>query len=1136
LFAFDIDKVTASPLSSRKDRTGAGMSVGLFRALALSAALLAAAPTQAAVAPAPATTDQQLIAQGDALASSGRLADSEPVFRRAVGAAEAAYGHNDPRTALALGRVGLILSALGSYAGAEAALREVVAIEEATSGRASARTALALHNLAEAVAGQMRHADAEAIQRRAVAAAEQAMGPDSPGLARELVNLGLLFDLQGKTAEAEEVHRRVLAILERGPSGAPYDALLNLGRNLKNQRRFAEAEPLLRRALAAAEAARPQDPARTGEALNTLGQVLLDRGRQRDAVELFQRRLALVQAKASSDLTVLPTAQYNLALALLASGHFAEAESLQRQAAAGFERTTGPAAAEVAVALGGLSASLLSTGRYADAERLLRRAVDINTAALGADHPKTLQTRVALAGALFAQGQVAGAEGLQRQTLAAQEAALTPNDPSITITLDDLAASLTALGRYDEAELLQRRALAIAEQGGGQRDRQTAAYAAGLAAILQARGRPAEAEPLLRRAVSINERMLGRNHATTAVTRENLAFALANAGRYEAAVRGFRGGCRRQVKAAAKAVRQSSAGVLGNRTGMGAAACSLFQATSLWGWARGGGGPDVGDRPADLMAEAFAAAQRAQASTPGQLLSLAAAQRAAAASGGGQDAADYEALLAAREQLDAAYLELSADPEAAEQRQTYGDLRARIDAAIPALETRLSQTQPRYWALRSPEPISLSALQARSGRDAALLGADEALIVLAIPEKGAKGLVFAVSKDGAAWAEAAFTGDDIRQRVDRLRRQLSPQSYRIRASRDGGADGPPPSFDRQAAYELYQGLLGAPAIQAVLKDKPSWLFSASGAMNSLPPSLLVTAAPTGGAAGDSDPDALRATAWLVRSKAVTVLPGVASLRAMRQEPTRNAAAAAEPLLAFADPDFAGRFQGASSDELFPAERYFEDGGARAEQLASLPPLPGTRVEGLALLAALGGAQDGLLVGPDATETALKQRNASGRLGRAAVIEFATHGLVWGDFDVSEPSLALAYPAAGSDLATDDGLLTASEAAGLRINADWVILSACNTAGPNGPQGDGLSGLASAFLYAGAKSLLATHWPVRDDVPPALIPAMLTLQKQNPGMARAEALRRATVAVLDDPEMEAYYPGAWAPFVLLGEGR
>jgi CHAT domain-containing protein len=845
----------------------------------------------------------------------------------------------------------------------------------------------------------------------------------------------------------------------------------------------------------------------------------------------------MLEAAPPPDPALLPTAQYNLGHVLLARGRFDEAQALQRRAAAGFEKTAGAESLETAVSLSGLAASLQSLERYADAERLLRRVVDIRGRLLGPDDPKTLAAQVALAGVLAAQGQTAGAEALQRQVLARQEAVLPADDPALAATLDDLAASLLALGRPEAAEPLQRRALAIAERGGGRRDRQTAAYLSGLAAVLQAEGKGPEAEPLLRRAVAINERVLGKDHATTAVTRENLAFALAGAGRYEAAVRGFRGGCRRQVKVASKAARQSASGALGVRAGLTAAACEMFHATSLWGWAQAGGGPEVEDRPDALMAEAFLAAQRSAASTPGQALSFAAARRAAAAAGADQDAAAYEEALAARDQVDALYLDASAEPEAAEQRLALAALRAELDRAIPPLEAKLAQAHPRYWAVRSPQPLSLGTLQSRVGRDANLLSADEALIVLAIPAQGNRGLVFAVTKDKTAWAQIAMTGDELRQRVDRMRRQLDPHAYQIRgAKRDGDARDPPPAFDRKAAFELYQALLGAPAIQAVLKDKPIWLFAPSGPMNSLPPSLLVTAPPVGGEAGDSDPAALRATAWLVRSKAVAVLPGVASLRLLRQAPARDPAALTEPLLAFADPDFAGRFQAAALADVESADRYFADGGVRAEQLASLPPLPGTRVEGLALLAAMGGAQDGLLVGPDATETALKLRNLNGRLARTRVLEFATHGLVWGDFDVAEPSLALAAPPPGSDPAVDDGLLTAGEAAGLRLNADWVILSACNTAGPNAATGDGLSGLASGFLYAGAQSLLATHWPVRDDVPPRLIPTLLALERDHPGLPRAEALRQAMVQVLDDPGMEAYYPGAWAPFVLVGEGR
>jgi CHAT domain-containing protein len=91
--------------------------------------------------------------------------------------------------------------------------------------------------------------------------------------------------------------------------------------------------------------------------------------------------------------------------------------------------------------------------------------------------------------------------------------------------------------------------------------------------------------------------------------------------------------------------------------------------------------------------------------------------------------------------------------------------------------------------------------------------------------------------------------------------------------------------------------------------------------------------------------------------------------------------------------------------------------------------------------------------------------------------FATHGLMSGDLGgLAEPALVLTPPPEASP--DNDGLLTASKIATLKLNASWVVLSACNTAAGDGtPDAGGLSGLAKAFFYAGARSLLVSHWSV-----------------------------------------------------------
>ncbi len=120
---------------------------------------------------------------------------------------------------------------------------------------------------------------------------------------------------------------------------------------------------------------------------------------------------------------------------------------------------------------------------------------------------------------------------------------------------------------------------------------------------------------------------------------------------------------------------------------------------------------------------------------------------------------------------------------------------------------------------------------------------------------------------------------------------------------------------------------------------------------------------------------------------------------------------------------------------------------------------------------------------------------------------------------------------------DDGLLTASEIARyLQLDADWVILSACNTAAGDKPGAEGLSGLAKAFFYAGARALLVSHWSVPSDSAVKLTTAMLAEAAENPGIARAEALRRSMLALMNDPDNPHFaHPMFWAPFVVVGEG-
>jgi CHAT domain-containing protein len=108
---------------------------------------------------------------------------------------------------------------------------------------------------------------------------------------------------------------------------------------------------------------------------------------------------------------------------------------------------------------------------------------------------------------------------------------------------------------------------------------------------------------------------------------------------------------------------------------------------------------------------------------------------------------------------------------------------------------------------------------------------------------------------------------------------------------------------------------------------------------------------------------------------------------------------------------------------------------------------------------------------------------------------------------------------------------------LPLDAEFVILSACNTAAPEGrPGAGGLSGLAKAFFYAGSRALLVSHWWIASDATVLLTTGAIQEFSKNPSIGRAEAMKRAMLKLLDGQfHSDFAHPVFWAPFMIVGEG-
>jgi hypothetical protein len=376
-----------------------------------------------------------------------------------------------------------------------------------------------------------------------------------------------------------------------------------------------------------------------------------------------------------------------------------------------------------------------------------------------------------------------------------------------------------------------------------------------------------------------------------------------------------------------------------------------------------------------------------------------------------------------------------------------------------------------------------------------------------------------------------------------------------------------PPFKFDIAYELYSALLGP--FEAQIRGK-LLLVAASGSLTMLPLNVLVTAPLDSKLAGV---ERYRKAKWLGIRQPLVTLPTVASLQALRglgkgrHHAPRAYFGMGNPLLD-GDPDdpddvknarLAREYTDCSKVPIaagegrrkpIPIESVMHGSVTDIKAVRGQRPLPETAQELCTIGKQLGTAsvqEEAIWLGKRATESNLKKLSRAGTLKEFAVLHFATHGVLSAENEKilnagSEPALILTPPAQDSDgkLEDNDGVLTASEIAQLDLNADWVLLSACNTAAPSDPNAEALSGLARAFFYAGAPALLVSHWYVDSDASVKLTTHAFMELHKDPTMARAEAMRRSMLALMQDKTrssnwLPAVHPAIWAPFVIAGEG-
>ena len=721
---------------------------------------------------------------------------------------------------------------------------------------------------------------------------------------------------------------------------------------------------------------------------------------------------------------------------------------------------------------------------------------------LGPNHPDVASSLVQLAIIKHDLNEITEAESLYRRALAIREKSFGLEHPTVASTVSSIGRLMRQRSRFDEAEPLLARALAIRKKTMGADHPRVAITLHEVALLHQAQEHYDEAEPLFRKVLKIRENALGSDHPMVAGSNYSLAGLYGLQDRNEEALTAIRRASDiHRGRMARNDARQGAGALSQSRSARNVFFRHAFISGDLY--------EASGKQNSLHLEESFEIAQLAGTSAAASAVARMAARFAA-----GDDA--LAALVRRRQDAvvrfnvaDASLVKAVGQAPNKRDRNSEGRLRAemeQLDKTITATDARLAETFPDYAALANPQPLALSEVQK-------LLASDEALVGWLLG--ASKGMLWVVRNGEAKAHVLDIKAADVGKMVQALRQALDPAGIaRIEDL---------PRFPVVQAHKLYQQIF-APA-EELLEGVRHVFVVPNGALQSLPVGVLVTDVPSKSVAGIRD---YRDVAWLAKRYATTVLPSVRSLKALRVFASRPAAV--RPFAGFGDPVLDGEPGGGRANLALAL--YQRGSLADVSKVRDLPRLPETAGELQALATSLGGHAEDLFLERRATEPAVKAAN----LAQYRVLAFATHGLTAGDFaEVGEPALVMTPPDTAT--ASDDGLLTAGEVAHLRLNADWVVLSACNTAAPDGtPGAEGLSGLARAFFYAGSRALLVSHWPVDSQAATQLTTRLFSIAAAEPALGGAEALQRSMLELMASADRPYYaHPIFWAPFVVVGEG-
>jgi CHAT domain-containing protein/tetratricopeptide (TPR) repeat protein len=1136
---------------------------------------------------------------------TAKYAEAAPLFEKALSIQRRILGEEDLHTAHACRRLARNLQAEGKLAEAGRLFEKSLAISCKILGEKHPDTAEAYGELGSNLSHRAKYAEGEPLLEKALIVIREIGGEEHLSTARAYNNLAFNRNAQGKYAEAGTLFEKALVIrrkflTEEHPETA--QAYGNVGTNLSQQGRYAEAAPLLEKAVRILRKILGEENPKTALSYNNLASNLGHQGKYTEAAPLLEKALAINRKILGEEHPETGRSYNNLASNLGRQSKYAEGAALLEKALAIYWKIVGEQHPHTAVTYNNLGHNLAQRGKYFEAAPFLEKALAIRRKILGEEHPDTASSYHNLASNLRAQGKYAEAALLFEKAVAIYRKTSHPNT---AISYNNLAANLEMQGKYAEAALFLEKAVAINRKILGEEHPHTAVSYNNLAHNLDEQGKYFEATRLHEKALALWRRTPGEEHLNTALGYLNLANCLYAQGKYAEAEVGLASATRvyaiARLRSAGPGLERALFGVKESPLAF-LSACLARNGKTILAWqnlesmlARGllediasGSAfprpisPDESGREQELLVrldqldkqilKSLTAAKKEKAASE-QLAKILAQRRQT-----GEELAKLEAVVAARQVYDLKRIQSRIPTDAA--LIVWVDIKGEPKAKDPNGE---------HWAcvLRHSGPPAWVKLAGSGDKGAWTKDDDE------LPERFRK----AVSDPAAASAA------DLKTLMEKLSAQrLAPLAPYL------------PAKDRLPAVKrlivVPVGVMAGVPLEALSDDRivsyvPSgtmWARLQEQGRLKTDPALLAVGDPkfrkTGKEVAASGPppkagvfimkvlpgsdaakNGIKAQDVLLQY-GVTKLENPASLLSAIKEQSNNAAV--DLTVWRAGKTFTVKVPtGPLGIQVYkePAEKVIlaqrdAERVIRASRGADFTPLPGSRAEVEAIAKLLPKEATLKLLGSQASEQKLADLADRGELKKYRYLHFATHGevnshiafqsaIILAQDQLPEPAEALR----GKNFI--DGRLTAAELLNWKLDADMVVLSACQTGLGQPAGGEGYLGFSQALFKAGARSLVVSLWKVDDTATSLLMLRFYeNLLRRRPGLkaplAKAEALaeakswlrnltaKEAETLAKNLPPVERIgtakgrplartarpyeHPYYWAAFILIGDPR